>query len=124
MEITVVNESQARLVLDNREIEIIQRVFVEVKNVLNHEAEFQTRVGGYYLEIEELITSLNSNNIISLQEISIINGIFNEACNGIKINNFDLKIGISKVEAKMYLTTINKVMNELRSIREKSRKAE
>jgi hypothetical protein len=120
MEITVVNESQARLVLDNREIEIMQRVFVEVRNVLNHEAEFETRVGGYYLETEELITSLKSNHIISLQEISIINGIFNEACNGIKINNFDLKIGISKVEAKMYLTTINKVMNELRSIREKS----
>jgi hypothetical protein len=52
MEITVVNESQARLVLDNREIERIQRVFIEVRNVLNHEAEFQTRVGGYYLETE------------------------------------------------------------------------
>jgi hypothetical protein len=114
MEITVINDSQARLELDVREVKIMQHIFSEVKDVLNHEAEFETRVGGYYIETQELITSLSNNFIASLEEVSIINGILNEACNGIRINNFDLKIGISKAETECYLIAINKVMNELR----------
>jgi hypothetical protein len=39
MEITVVNDSQARLGLDVREVKIMQHIFAEVKDVLNHEAQ-------------------------------------------------------------------------------------
>jgi hypothetical protein len=69
MEITVVNDSQARLGLDVREVKIMQHIFAEVKDVLNHEAEFETRVGGYYIETQELITSLSNNFIASLNEL-------------------------------------------------------
>ncbi len=119
MKITVVSDSLANLELSNKEIKTIERVFVEVKSVLDYEPEFETRVGGYYTETQEIITSLSNNSFVSLKEITIINSILNEVCNGIKIKNFDAKIGVSKSEAESYLIAINKVMNELRKQSEK-----
>jgi hypothetical protein len=113
MKITPVSDSEARLELSNGEIKLIQNIFVEVKNVLNHEPEFQTRVGSYYEEVCNLIESLNANYLAPLNEIIIINNIMNEACNGIDIRDFDNKIGVSKIEVKSYLREINKTMNDL-----------
>jgi hypothetical protein len=115
MKITLVNNSHAHFEFSNGEIKLIQNIFAEVKNVLNYEPEFQTRVGSYYEEVQKLTKSLNTDYIASLKEIIIINNIMNEACNGINIKDFDNKIGISKIEAKSYLRTINKVMNDLYS---------
>ena len=72
MKITAINSSQARLELDTWEAKIMQHIFAEVKNVLNHEAEFETRVGGYYVETQELIASLSNNFIASLKEVSAL----------------------------------------------------
>jgi hypothetical protein len=117
MKCTLISDSQAILDLSDQEIKILQCIFIEVKNILNYEPEFQTRIGGYYEEIQKLIDSLNDKLpvVMSLAEITMINAILNEACNGINIQEFDLKIGISKLEANFYLKIVNKVMNELRS---------
>ena len=114
MEITIIDDSQANLELTDLEIKLIKNIFSVVKNNLDHEPEFQTRVGIYYAEAQRLITSLSNNGIVDLAEVTFINNIFNEICNGIKIDDFDLVVGISKVEAKSYLRAFNKLMNQMR----------
>lgn len=113
MEITIIDDSQANLELTDLEIKIIENIFSIVKNELDHEPEFQTRVGSYYDEAQQLITSLSNNCIVDLVEVTFINNIFNEICNGIRIDNFDAAIGIPKVEAKSYLRVFNKLMNQM-----------
>jgi hypothetical protein len=117
MEITIVDDSQANLELTDLEIKIIKNIFSVVKNDLNHEPEFQTRVGVYYTEAHQLIASLSNNGIVDLAEVTFINNIFNEICNGIRIDDFDTVIGIPKVEAKSYLRAFNKLMNQLHDAR-------
>ena len=114
MEITIIDDSQANLELTDPEIQIIENIFRAIKKDLNHEPEFYARVGIYYSEAQQLITSLSNNGIVDLVEVTFINNIFNEICNGITIDNFDTVIGIPKVEAKSYLRAFNKLMNQLR----------
>ena len=114
MEITIIDESQANLELTDLEIKLIKNIFNVVKNNLDHEPEFQTRVGADYAEAQQLVTSLSNNGIVDLGEVTFINNIFNEICNGIKIDDFDLVIGMPKVEAKSYLRAFNKLMNQMR----------
>ena len=114
MEITIIDDSQANLELTDLEIKTITNIFDIVKKDLDHEPEFQTRVGVSSVEAQQLITSLSNNGIVDLAEITFINNIFNEICNGISIGDFELAIGISKVEAKSYLRAFNKLMNQLR----------
>jgi hypothetical protein len=120
MKVTAINDCQANLELSDQEIKIIECVFTEIKTVLNHEPEFQTRVGRYYAETQNLVASLRNNYIASLKEIITLNNIMNEACNGINIKDFDIKIGISEEEATIYLRTINKGMKEVQSFVKKN----
>jgi hypothetical protein len=113
MEITVIDDSQANLELTDLEIKIIENIFRAVKKDLDHEPEFHTRVGVYYLEAQQSIASLSNNAIVDLAEVTFINNIFNEICNGIRIDDFDIVIGIPKVEAKSYLRAFNKLMNQM-----------
>jgi hypothetical protein len=113
MQITIIGDGQANLELTDLEIVVFQNMLLEVKKDLNHEPEFQARVGIDYSEAEELIRSLNSNFIIDLEQVTFIGQILNEGCNGIRIDDFDSKIGIPKVEAKSYLRAFNKLMNQL-----------
>ena len=113
MEITIIDDSQANLELTDLEIKLIENIFSVVKNNLDHEPEFQTRVGNDYAEAQHLVTSLSNNGIVDLVEVTFINNIFNEICNGIKIDDFDLIIGMPKVEAKSYLRAFNKLMNQM-----------
>jgi hypothetical protein len=114
MEITIIDDSQANLELTDLEIKIINNVFNMVKKSLDHEPEFYTRIGIYYAEAQYLITSLSNNGIVDSAEVTFINNIFNEICNGISIDNFEAVIGIPKVEAKSYLRAFNKLMNQMR----------
>ena len=113
MEITIIGDGQANLELSDLEISVFHNMLVEVKNDLNHEPEFRTKVGIDYPEVAELIRSLNSNCIVDLAQVILISQILNEGCNGIRIDDFDAKIGIPKVEAKSYLRAFNKLMNQL-----------
>ena len=114
MEITIIDDSQANLELTDPEIQIIENIFRAVRKDLDYEPEFHTRVGIYYSQAQQLITSLSNNSIVDLAEVTFVNNIFNEICNGISIDNFDAVIGIPKVEAKSYLRAFNKLMNQLR----------
>ncbi len=117
MEITIIDDSQANLELTDLEIKTIKNIFSVVKNELDHEPEFQNRVSIYYAEAQQLITSLSNNGIVDLVEVTFINNILNEICNGIIIDDFDAVIGIPKVEAKSYLRAFNKLMNQMRDKR-------
>jgi hypothetical protein len=114
MEITIIDDSQANLELTDLEIKIIKNIFSVVKNELDHEPEFQTRVDSNYAEAQQSIASLSNNGIVDLAEVTFINNIFNEICNGIRIDDFDSVIGIPKVETKSYLRAFNKLMNRMR----------
>ena len=113
MEITIIGDGQANLELSDLEISVFHNMLAEVKNDLNHEPEFRTRVGFDYLEAAELIGSLSNNCVVDRVEVTLINQILNEGCNGIRIDDFDTKIGIPKVEAKSYLRIFNRLMNQL-----------
>jgi hypothetical protein len=113
MQITIIGDAQANLELTDLEINLIENIFRVVKNDLDYESEFQTRVGVDYLAAQQLIASLSNNGIVDAVEVTFINNIFNEICNGIKIDDFDTKIGISKVEAKSYLRAFNQLMSIL-----------
>jgi hypothetical protein len=114
MEITIVDDNQANLEFSDLELVVIHNIFITVKTDLNHEPEFQTRVGFNYSEAEESIRSLSSNCIVDREQVVLLNNILNEACNGINIKDFDGTIGIPKVEVKSYLRVFNKLMNQLR----------
>lgn len=114
MKITIINDSQANLKLTDLEISTIEHVFNIVKSKLDHEPEFQTRVGIYYADAQQIVTSLTNNGIVNLTEVTFINNIFNEICNGIRIDDFYIVIGIPKVEAESYLRAFNKLMNQMR----------
>ena len=114
MEITIVDDSQANFEFSDLELVVIHNLFTTVKDDLNHEPEFQTRVGFSYQEATQLLTSLNNNCIIDREQVVLLNNILNEACNGINIKNFDAIVGIPKVEVKSYLRVFNKLMNQLR----------
>jgi hypothetical protein len=110
----IVDDSQANLEFSDLELVVIHNLFTTVKSDLNHEPEFQTRVGFNYSEAEELIRLLSSNCIVDLEQVIFICQILNEGCNGIRIDNFDTKIGIPKVEAKSYLRAFSKLVDRLR----------
>jgi hypothetical protein len=113
MEILPLKNCTASLEINDQEIMIFQKIFIEVKKYLNHEPEFQTRVDIYYAEAEEIMSLMKNSYIISWNEIVFMNNIFNEACNGINIKDFENKIGIPVLEAKLYLKKINTVMNDV-----------
>jgi hypothetical protein len=114
MEITIVDDSQANLEFSDLELVVIHNIFTTVKNDLNHEPEFHARVGFNYPEAAQLLTSLSNNCIIDREQTILLNNILNEVCNGINIKDFDVVIGIPKVEVKSYLRVFNKLMNQMR----------
>ena len=114
MEITIIDDSQANLELTDLEIKTITNIFNTVKKYLVHEPEFYTRIGVCYTDARHFIISLSNDGIIDFAEVTFINNIFNEICNSISIEDFELVIGISKVEAKSYLRAFNKLTNQLR----------
>jgi hypothetical protein len=44
MKVTATNNYQSNIELSDKEIKIMQCIFTEVKSILDHEPEFQTRV--------------------------------------------------------------------------------
>jgi hypothetical protein len=113
MEVTFVDGSEANIELTDQEITIINTILTIVKHDLDHEPEFKTRVGVDYATAQELIGSLSNNCIVDFAQVTLINNILNEVCNGIKIDDFDGSIGIPKVEAKSYLRAFNKLATAL-----------
>jgi hypothetical protein len=113
MQITIIGDGQANLELTELEINIIENIFNLVKDTLDHEPEFKTRVGYDYLAAQQVVSSLSNNGIVDSGEVTLINNIFNEICNAIKTDNFEAQVGTSIVEAKSYLRAFNKLIKEL-----------
>jgi hypothetical protein len=114
MEVTFIDGSDANIELTDQEITIIDNILSIVKHDLDHEPEFKTRVGVDYTTAQALISSLSNNCIVDFAQVTLINNILNEICNGIIIDDFDGSIGIPKVEAKSYLRAFTKLANSLR----------
>lgn len=113
MEITIIDDCQANLELSDFEIVVIHNIYEEVKNTLNHEHIFQSRIGISYSEAQQLISSFNNNFIVDSKEVIFIKNILNEICHEISVEDFDAKIGIPKVETKSYLRAFNQLINKL-----------
>jgi hypothetical protein len=123
MKVLEMTEKTAKVQLSIQEIKIIKNILKEVKNSLIL-SEFITRVDFSPEDIASFLDSIEVRNaknssltiLISLDEVVMLNNIFNEVCNGIKVINFYEKIGISKEEVKVLLEMINNTMNHLDSL--------
>jgi hypothetical protein len=113
-------EKTAKIQVSTQELQITKKIFAEVRNSLVL-SEFITRVDfspediSFFLDSIE-IRNTNTDSLIILassDEVVMLNNIFNEICNGIRVINFDKKIGISKEEAILLLEIINSTMNHL-----------
>jgi hypothetical protein len=87
---------------------------------------FHARIGSYPEEVKLLVNYLfnqvnhieqeqNTNIQLSLEQLEILNNTLNEVCNGIKIENFEDKIGVSREVAKNELKIINSLIKEIKS---------
>jgi len=128
---TKITDSDVNLELSAFELKSLRNILIQIQGALP-ETEFQTRVGaslktfstflenieGFY-RTEETPTEIS----ISLNQIILLNNLFNEACNGIRIDDFEKKIGISKEEINSALDKVNTVMNKMISILEEKRKS-
>ncbi len=87
---------------------------------------FHARIGAYPEEVKLFVKYLfdrannieqepNTNIQLSLEQLEILNNTLNEVCNGIKIENFEETIGISREEAKKELKLINSFIKEIKS---------
>lgn len=87
---------------------------------------FHARIGSYPEEVKLLVNYLfdKVNNIkqeqktrieLSLEQLEILESTLNEVCNGIKIEDFEDKIGISVEESRKELKLINSWLEELKS---------
>jgi hypothetical protein len=109
--------------MSSKELKVANKILAEVRNSLSL-SEFLVRVDFCPENISAFLDSININEsteqsfciFASLDQTMMLNNIFNEACNGVKITNFNEKIGIPKEEAKELLEIINKVMNDLYSL--------
>ncbi|MEG4206047.1 hypothetical protein QUA20_19220 [Microcoleus sp. Pol7_A1] len=55
------------------------------------------------------------------QEMFLLQHLLNEACNGIVINDFEIKLGKSKEEAKKLLEWVCNVTKEMQALKEARR---
>jgi predicted lactoylglutathione lyase len=87
-----------RLTLNTHELSIIVRVTIFTCKEL--EEELSTRTGYSKQEFDRLISKINETGgetiELTYDEYCMLSNIFNELCNGIPIDNFELAIGVSE----------------------------
>lgn len=103
---------------------------IALRNVLNEvynslpKSEFETRMGVSRKEVRRFaevilqrIKKLNKNSEahfnLLIKDILTFNDALNEVCHGFKVENFETKLGISKQEAKLLLSSINKIGKQI-----------
>ena len=107
------------------ELQIFLNVIKEMCKSLG-DFGFHARIGSYPEEVKLFVNYLfnkvnsidqenNTNIELSLDNLGILNNAFNEVCNGIRIENFEQKIGISHEAAKKELKLINSWLKEIKS---------
>lgn len=125
MKITTITPRKAEVQLSLQELEVFKNVLKEVELALP-KPEFEIRVGVSYRQamgfLESLIQEIDQsgeslmNISCSLPEITLLNNLLNEVCHGIRLDDFEIKVGIPREEVKQFLGFLNKVMNEMKAI--------
>jgi hypothetical protein len=125
MKATTITYRNAEIQLSLQELEVFKNVLKEIQLALP-EPEFEIRVGVSYRQargfLESLIQEIEQsgeslmNISCSVYEITLLNNLLNEVCHGIRLDNFEIKVGIPREEVKQFLFFLNKVMNEMTAI--------
>ena len=120
MQTIKIEKDSVKLKTTLKELIVLNNSFKEV--VTNLGWEFKIRTGFKVEEmklifdsIEEPIkTGAKETEIQFLnKEIVAFNQVLNEVTNGIKVDNFELKIGVTKQEAKELLSYISDLLNSI-----------
>jgi hypothetical protein len=122
MNIIEIIEQKASIEFSLQDSITLNKVLDTVKNALLAR-EFNTRVGFTSNEIQYFLNSTTEmmqrsgkdscKILISLDEITMINNILNEVCNGIHISDIEDKIGLPREKVKEMLSSINSIMNQM-----------
>ena len=122
MEIVKATKEKTKIQLSVHELTTFSNVLNEVDNVL-YVSEFKTRMGVSREEVRslsnsilELLEGLPNRKIVtqfSVSEFVTLNNALNEVCNGIKIPDFEVKLGISCEDAKLLLKSVGKMLDGL-----------
>lgn len=122
MEIIKITGVKAEFQLSIQELTTFKNALNEVHNTL-YVSEFQTRMGVSCEEVRTLsnkvemkiikTTSEKADMQTSTSELVTLNNALNEVCNGIKIPEFEAKMGASREEVKGLLKSVGKLLDEL-----------
>lgn len=125
MKVSVINYKKVEVQFLLEDLEMFQNILKEVRLALEN-GGFETRVSvsprqarGFFESIvQDMKQSGESQIKISLSslEMTLSNNLLNEACNGINIQNFEAKIGITEKEANNLLNLVNRATNEMDSL--------
>lgn len=131
MKIITITYQKAKIQLSFQELTVFGNILNEVYKAL-HELEFETRVGVTFRQARSFLSSFTQESeqtgeqliaiSLSLSEISLLNNLLNEVCYGIKLQNFETKVGMTEEEVKQFLNLVNQAMKEMDLIREERKK--
>ncbi|MEG3845730.1 hypothetical protein QT971_30560 [Microcoleus sp. herbarium19] len=129
MKVATIAYNNVAIQLSSEEVEFFLKLVQEVQQVIPN--SFTTRVNtsprqarGFFESILQDIKQSGESliNISFLfQEICLLQNLLNEACNAIVINDFEIKLGKSKEEAKELLEWVCNVTKEMEALKEARR---
>jgi len=122
VEIVKATKKKTKIQLSVHELTTFRNVLNEVYDVL-YVSEFKTRMGVAREEVKslsnsilELLDGLPNRKIVtqfSIDELVTLNNALNEVCNGIKVLDFEAKLGVSREDAKLLLRSVGKMLDGL-----------
>ena len=126
MKIIEVDNESANIQISLRELKVLNNVIIETFNGISV-AEFKTRTVFFREEVEQvrklivnLLTEIEIGPTtvkLSTDEILILTIMLGEVCHGFDIDNFEIKIGVTKKEAEDFCSTIHSLEKELIKLR-------
>ncbi|MEG4345142.1 hypothetical protein QUB70_17975 [Microcoleus sp. A003_D6] len=129
MKVATIAYNKVAIQLSSEEVEFFRKLVQEVQQVIPN--SFTTRVNtsprqarGFFESILQDIKQSGESlmNISFLfQEMCLLQNLLNEACNAIVINDFEIKLGKSKEEAKELLEWVCNVTKEMEALQEARR---
>jgi len=122
VEIVKATKENTNIQLSVHELTTFRNVLNEVYDVL-YVSEFKTRMGVSREEVRslsnsilELLDGLPNRKIVtqfSIDELVTLKNALNEVCNGIKVLNFEAKLGVSREDAELLLRAVGKMLDGL-----------
>lgn len=123
MEIVKATKEKVKVQVSVHELTTFSNTLSEVYDTL-YASEFKTRMGVSRESVKSLSNSilelLNDGLInrkivtqFSIDELVTLNNALNEVCNGIKVSDFEVKLGVSRENAKSLLSSVSKMLDGL-----------